>query len=72
MKKVEPFPMPAGAMPVRLVPTQSARDPNFYEEGSGEAPRGEPMEPMNIDLERDLPAPRATTAGMPYKLGGRR
>lgn len=72
MKKHTPFPIPAGAIPVRPVPTLSARDPNFYEEGSGEAARGEPIEPMDIDLERGLPAPQATTGGMPYKLDGDR
>lgn len=72
MKKYEPFATPAGAMPVRPVGTVSRRDPNFYEDASGEAYRGEPVEPMELDLERDMPAPRATEK-MPYKLdGGRR
>lgn len=79
MKKYTPHQIPPGAMPVRPVPTISSRDPNFYEEGSGEAAREEPIEPMDIDLERGLPAPRATTGGMPFELdeklsagGGRR
>jgi len=79
MKKSTPHSMPAGAMPVRPVPTISARDPNFYEDGSGEAAREEPLVPLDEDIERGLPAPMATTGGMPFALdeklssgGGRR
>jgi hypothetical protein len=71
VKKHTPFPIPAGTQPVRQVPTISARDPNFYEDGSGEAAREEPIEPMEMDLERGIPAPRATN-GMPFKLDGGR
>ena len=73
MKKSTPFMPPANLQPVIPVPRLSARDPNFYEDQSGEASREEPIEPMDQPLERGLPAPRATTSGMPYKLdGGRR
>lgn len=60
MKKSTPFAQPPGTIPVRPVPTISARDPNFYEDGSGEAAREEPLEPMEMDLERDIPAPRSS------------
>lgn len=68
MKKYTPFTPPPGLTPVRPVPVISGRDPNFYEDGSGEAAREEPIEPMDLALDRDMPAPKATTGGMPFEI----
>lgn len=70
MRKPTPFKIPDGAIPVRPVPTISNADPNFYDqERYAHSEQNVPIEPMELDQDRGMPAPRALEhGGSPFKL----